>query len=87
MTLADLRRAAVRHQQAVWFRLSNGMDCVVNEHGIVQIPELRRKVEFSVETELATATEFRRGDTPVNRADMEKWATPAVEAAAGDHDD
>jgi hypothetical protein len=87
MKLDDLRRAAIRHQTKVRFRLSNGMECVVNEHGIAQVPELRRTAELNIETDLASTREFRIGEEAVTRDAIEKWAGPATAIQTDDHDE
>ncbi|MBZ5724568.1 MAG: hypothetical protein LAP87_06180 [Acidobacteriia bacterium] len=58
MTLADLRKLAIRKQLKIHFRLANGMECVVNEHGVAQVPEWRGIPDFNLEEELASAAEF-----------------------------
>jgi hypothetical protein len=58
MTLSDLRRVTVRKNLRIRFALSNGMECVLNEHGIAQVPALRAVPAFNLEEELAAAGEF-----------------------------
>jgi hypothetical protein len=58
MKLAALRRLSIREQAKIHFRLSNGMECVVNEQGVAQVPGLRGKPGFNLEEELAGAGEF-----------------------------
>jgi hypothetical protein len=58
MKLADLRRLSIRKQLKIRFTLSNGMECVVTEHGIAQVPALRRVPDFNLEQELAGASQF-----------------------------
>ncbi len=58
MNLAALRRAAVKQRLRIRFSLSNGMECVVNEHGVAQVPALRAVPAFNLEEELAGAREF-----------------------------
>src|SRR5262249_48826998 len=58
MKLADLRRTAIRSCVRIRFPLSNGMECVLNEHGIAQIPALRAAPDFDLENELAQAVQF-----------------------------
>jgi hypothetical protein len=58
MKLADLRRAAIKSNVRVRFSLSNGMECVLNEHGIAQVPDLRSVPNFDLEDELARASRF-----------------------------
>jgi hypothetical protein len=59
MKLADLRRIAIKSGARIHFSLSNGMECVLNEHGIAQVPAMRAAGSFNLEEELARATEFR----------------------------
>ncbi len=58
MRLADLRRVAIKSSVRVRFSLSNGMECVLNEHGIAHIPALRAVPDFDLEEELARASQF-----------------------------
>lgn len=58
MTLADLRRLSIRKQFRVRFSLQNGMECVVNEHGIAHVPALKSVPDFNLEHELASARQF-----------------------------
>jgi hypothetical protein len=58
MKLSDLRRVTVKKNLRIRFPLSNGMECVLNEHGIAQVPELRAVPAFNLEDELAAAGEF-----------------------------
>ena len=94
MKLLDLRKVAIREQAKIHFRLRNGMECVVTEYGVAQVPGLHAKPEFHLEEELAEAGEFLLEPRPpkpprkLRRAEMESMAaaTPAA-AAAHDHDD
>jgi hypothetical protein len=58
VTLADLRRLTIRKQLKVRFRLRNGMECMVTEHGIAKIAQLKETPDFNLDEELASATEF-----------------------------
>lgn len=58
MTLMELRRLAVRQQSRIHFRLQNGMECVIDEHGIARVPALHSIPEFNLEQELTQASEF-----------------------------
>jgi hypothetical protein len=58
MTLADLRKLSVKQNVKIHFRLQNGMECVVNEQGVAQVPGLSSAPAFNLEDELATASEF-----------------------------
>ncbi len=94
MKLQDLRKAAIREQAKIHFRLRNGMECVVSEHGVAQVPGFRGKPDFNLEEELASADEFLLEPQPpkaprkLRRAELESMvaAAPAA-AAAHDHDD
>jgi len=58
MKLADLRRLAIRKNIRIRFQLAHGWECVVNEHGIAQVPALRGAPDFNLEEELAAAPKF-----------------------------
>lgn len=58
MKLADLRKVTVKKHLRIRFPLSNGMECVVNEHGIAQVPALRAVPAFNLEEELGRAQAF-----------------------------
>lgn len=58
MKLADLRRLSIREQLRIHFRLRNGMECIVTEHGIAQVPGIKGVPGFNLEDELASAGEF-----------------------------
>jgi hypothetical protein len=58
MKLADLRKVTVKRRLRIRFPLSNGMECVVNEHGIAQVPALRGVPAFNLERELVSAQTF-----------------------------
>jgi hypothetical protein len=58
MTLADVRKLSIKKQYRIHFRLQNGMECVVTEHGIAKVPALESVPGFNLETELALAGEF-----------------------------
>jgi hypothetical protein len=58
MKLADLRKLTIKKQLRISFLLRNGMECVIDEHGLAQVPALRRVPDFNLEQELASAGEF-----------------------------
>jgi hypothetical protein len=58
MNLSDLRKVTVKKRLRIRFALSNGMECVVNEHGIAQVPALRAVPAFNLEDELVGAQAF-----------------------------
>ncbi len=58
MKLADLRKLAIRRQTRIHFRLRNGMECVISEHGVAEVPSLKGVPDFNLEDELAAASSF-----------------------------
>ena len=68
MTLADLRKFCIRKQFRVRFALRNGMECVINEHGVAQVPALQSVPDFNLEQELVSARHFVLEPLGVNRA-------------------
>jgi hypothetical protein len=59
MKLGDLRKFAIRQQTRIRFPMTNGMECVVTEHGVAQVPELKSIPAFNLEQELAAAQSFQ----------------------------
>jgi hypothetical protein len=59
MKLGDLRKFAIRQQTRIRFPLANGLECVVNERGIAQVPALKSIPDFNLEQELAAAQSFQ----------------------------
>ena len=58
MKLADLRKVTIKTNSRIRFSLSNGMECVLNEHGIAQVPAMRAVGDFNLEEELSRASQF-----------------------------
>jgi len=58
MKLADLRRFSIRKQFKIRFRLRNGLECVITDRGIAEVPALKGPPDFNLEEELASASEF-----------------------------
>jgi hypothetical protein len=58
MKLADLRKLSIRKHLKIRFQLSNGMECVVTEDGLAQVPALRRTPDFNLEQELTSVVQF-----------------------------
>ena len=98
MTLADLRKFSIRKQFRIRFSLQNGLECVVNEHGVAQVPALKSVPDFNLEQELASARQFvleavvpvgeknPPKPRPVSRDELEALAS-AAPATAGAHDE
>ena len=72
MKLADLRKLSIKQKTRIHFSLAGGLECVITEHGIAQIPGLRGVPEFDLESELAAAREFRF--EPADAADRKRPA-------------
>jgi hypothetical protein len=102
MKLSDLRKVTVKKHLRIRFPLSNGMECVVNEHGIAQVPALRAAPSFNLEEELGGAQAFvvetadagkkdkgKREARNYTREEMAAFATagPGAEAAHDEHED
>jgi hypothetical protein len=98
VTLADLRKLAVRRQTRIRFALEGGLECVVNEHGVARVPGLKRAPDFNLERELAAAQRFHfdelTGDPkkPVHTRDLRREEVSALTGASAtaevhDHDD
>src|ERR1051325_3967789 len=58
MTLADLRKLAIRQQTKIRFPLAGGLECVVSEQGIARVPGLTGTPDFNLEQELTSAQIF-----------------------------
>lgn len=58
MKLADLRKLSIKKQVRIHFRLQNGLECIVTEHGIAQVPDLHGVPDFNLEQELVAAQQF-----------------------------
>lgn len=98
MTLADLRKLSIRKQLKIRFQLANGMECVVTEHGVAQVPALRRAADINLEQELASASQFTlesAGVAPktaaksnsVTREELAALLATGPAAAAAEHEE
>lgn len=97
MKLADLRKLSIRKQLKIRFQLASGLECVITEHGIAQVPALRRVPDFNLERELANVSQFvlepAHADSKapvkpatVSLAELTGMLTPAG-ASASDHEE
>ncbi|HWB98319.1 MAG TPA: hypothetical protein VG672_16515 [Bryobacteraceae bacterium] len=97
MRLADLRRATIRKNLRIRFELPNGLECIVNEHGVAQIPTLRSAPDFNLEEQLSQVHQFTvetvaAGEKNKSRLQQMNEAQVAALAAApgadpGHHED
>ena len=78
MTLADLRRLAVRKSLRIRFQLENGMECVLDEHGVARIPALHSAPGFSLEDQVESVRHF----TLESLADAAGRVAPATEVSS-----
>jgi hypothetical protein len=83
MKLADLRKLSIRKQLKIRFQLSNGLECVITEHGIAQVPALRRVPDFNLERELADVSQFVIEPARVDSKSPVKPKTVTVEELTG----
>lgn len=58
MKLADVRKVAIRKGTKIRFAVSDSLECVINEHGIAQVPGLAGLPEFNLEDALRGASQF-----------------------------
>ncbi len=58
LTLAELRKLAIRKQIKIRFALRNGMECVIGEDGVARVPALKAPPDFNLEQEVAGASAF-----------------------------
>lgn len=80
----DLRLYAINNRTEITYRAgSQGQVCVVNEHGIIQIPGISGLPPYNIEDVLAHADEFElknKKDKPrtLTRAEMVQLLKPPV---------
>ena len=98
MTLADLRKLSIRKNLKIRFHLPNGMECIVTENGVAQVPGLHRAPDFNLEQELASVSEFvlepARLDPknpakvkPILRAEVDALLSSGPAPAAVEHEE
>jgi hypothetical protein len=93
MKLADLRRLSIRRQIRIRFPIRNGMECIVDEHGVAKVPSLRSIPDFNLEQELTGAQGFvlepLAGATRnIAREELDAMiATASGSAAAAEHEE
>ncbi len=58
MKLGGSAKLSIKQQYRIRFVLPNGMECVITEHGIAQVPALKSVPDFNLEQELASVGEF-----------------------------
>ncbi len=58
MTLLELRRYAIRRRTRIRFTSASGVDCEVNEHGVLKLPAVRGVTDFNAENSLVSVEQF-----------------------------
>ena len=96
MKLADLRKLAIRRQFRIRFALRNGMECVIDQHGVARVPALNGVPDFDLEAELASANEFVLEPAsgkdpsiprPVRREELAAMTNASPSAEAHEHEE
>jgi hypothetical protein len=99
MKLADLRKLSIKQKTRIHFGVTGGLECVITEHGLAQVPGLRGAPAFNLDSELAAAHEFRfepagepdrKHPAPIRtltRDEVTRLLGPASATAAAEHDD
>lgn len=101
MKLSDIRKVAVKTNVRIRFHLPNGMECVLDEHGIARIPGLKSIPDFNLEEQFAGVERFllepvlqARAKAPavvrkLSRAELAALAAPqsALAGHAAEHED
>jgi hypothetical protein len=64
MKLQDVRRLAIGQTARFRFTISGNRECIIDEHGLARVPELRSAPDFNLESEFALAQEFRMEQIP-----------------------
>ncbi len=91
MKLADAKRLAVKRGLNIRFSLPDGLECVIDCHGVGRVPGLEGTPSFSLEEGFAAAQTFlieanpgpgdRTGGSPkrqlLSRSQLEEWVSPA----------
>jgi hypothetical protein len=72
MKLVDARRIAIRSQVDIRFPLSNGMECVIDRHGIARVPGIQGALEVNLEEEFERSQVFWFGAAEVSRTALEQ---------------
>jgi len=98
MKLADLRKLSIKQQTRIRFPLRNGLECVIDEHGIAAVPGLRAIPDFNLEEELEAARDFvlepldqrdsrQRAAGPTSREALARMLAPVGTESVAEHED
>ena len=99
MTLGELRKLTIKKQLKIHFTLKNSLECIIDEHGLALVPDLRKTPDFNLDLELAEASVFlvdfvkevdKKGVAKRQRftsAELAALTKAGPAGAAADHDD
>jgi hypothetical protein len=100
MKLTDLRKLTVKKHLRIRFHLQNGLECIIDEHGLAQIPALNKVPDFNLEQELVSVGEFvlempketdkkgvARRETLAREQMAAMTSAPAAGGAAAEHEE
>lgn len=82
MTLNDIKRYAIKNQSSLTFPIEGGLNCVVNEHGIVKVPGLAGPPTFDLDKEFAVAAIFTVEPVATGKEKPKPVRMPRAELAA-----
>ncbi|MEP7367419.1 MAG: hypothetical protein ABI972_29520 [Acidobacteriota bacterium] len=68
MRLQDVRRLAIAETARFRFTISGNQECLIDEHGLARVTELRGVPDFNLESEFALAQEFHMELVPRGKA-------------------
>ncbi len=83
MTLTDVRRLAVRKGARIRFQLPAGLECVVDEHGMALIPELKAPPSFRLDREFEGVGHFVMETVSGKETKREPFTREQLGALAG----
>lgn len=96
MKLSELKKFSAKKRAEIAFPLPNGMECVVDKHGVARVPNLASPPDFNLEEMAAGAQNFSvrlagaERPKPTSRAEMEKLVSSLggnAASSAADHDE
>lgn len=96
MKLSDLRRFCAKQQSRIRFPIEGGLECIITERGLCQIPALNHPPGFRLDDQFAKAEFFimetvgdkqRAGPRKLLRAELETLTAARTSAVPVDHDE
>ncbi len=93
MKLSDVRKLAIRQQSQIRFLTVQGIECIVDEHGVARAPKLARPPHFNLEEELSKATDFvihstsaKASPRSLGRLELEQMIAASSSSSSTIHD-